>query len=116
MKEITTDKIIETVAKLCQEANFYLCEDVLASIKKAKENEVSEAAIEVLSLIQENAKIAAEEKIPLCQDCGAAVVFIDLGQDVHIATFTKPLPRGCVMVMKRGICANQWLINLFLPE
>lgn len=85
MKEITTDKIIETVAKLCQEANFYLCEDVLASIKKAKENEVSEAAIEVLSLIQENAKIAAEEKIPLCQDCGAAVVFIDLGQDVHIA-------------------------------
>jgi len=85
MKEITTDKIIETVAKLCQEANFYLCEDVLASIKKAKENEVSEAAIEVLSLIQEMQKIAAEEKIPLCQDCGAAVVFIDLGQDVHIA-------------------------------
>lgn len=84
MKEITTDKIIETVAKLCQDANFYLCDDVLEAIKKAKENEASEVAKEVLSLIQENAKIAADEKIPLCQDCGAAVIFIDLGQDAHV--------------------------------
>jgi fumarate hydratase subunit alpha len=85
MREITTDKIIETVDRLCQEANFFLCEDVLASIKKAKENEVSEPAKEVLSLIQENAKISADENIPLCQDCGATVIFIDLGQDVHVA-------------------------------
>jgi fumarate hydratase subunit alpha len=84
MREIKTDLIIEEVARMCQDANFYLCDDVLEAIKKAKENEVSDAAKEVLSLIQENAKIAAEEKIPLCQDCGATVIFIDLGQDVHI--------------------------------
>ncbi len=84
MREIKTDIIIEEVARMCQDANFYLCEDVLESIKKAKENEVSDAATEVLTLIQENAKISADENIPLCQDCGATVIFIDLGQDVHI--------------------------------
>ena len=84
MREIKTDIIIEEVARMCQEANFYLCDDVLEAIKKAKENEVSAAAKEVLSLIQENAKISADENIPLCQDCGATVIFIDLGQDVHI--------------------------------
>ena len=84
MREIKTDIIIKEVARMCQDANFYLCDDVLEAIKKAKENEASEVAKEVLSLIQENAKIAADEKIPLCQDCGAAVIFIDLGQDAHI--------------------------------
>jgi fumarate hydratase subunit alpha len=84
MREIKTDIIIEEVARMCQDANFYLCDDVLEVIKKAKENEVSDAAKEVLSLIQENAKISADENIPLCQDCGATVIFIDLGQDVHI--------------------------------
>ena len=84
MREIKTDIIVEEVSRMCQEANFYLCDDVLEAIKKAKENEVSAAAKEVLSLIQENAKISADENIPLCQDCGATVIFIDLGQDVHI--------------------------------
>jgi fumarate hydratase subunit alpha len=84
MREIKTDIIIEEVSRMCQEANFYLCDDVLEAIKKAKENEASEVAKEVLSLIQENAKISADENIPLCQDCGATVIFIDLGQDVHI--------------------------------
>ena len=84
MREIKTDIIVEEVARMCQDANFYLCDDVLEAIKKAKENEVSDAAKEVLSLIQENAKISADEDIPLCQDCGATVIFIDLGQDVHI--------------------------------
>ena len=84
MREIKTYIIIEEVARMCQDANFYLCDDVLVAIKKAKENEVSDAAKEVLSLIQENAKISADENIPLCQDCGATVIFIDLGQDLHI--------------------------------
>lgn len=84
MREITTDKITETVATLCQDANFYLGEDVIAALKKAQADEVSEAAREVLAMILENAEISAGEKIPLCQDCGATVVFIDLGQDVHV--------------------------------
>jgi len=84
MKEITADKIIDTVSKLCQDANFYLGEDVIASIKQAMDREDGEAAREVLTLILENADISARENIPLCQDCGATVVFIDMGQEVHV--------------------------------
>jgi fumarate hydratase subunit alpha len=104
MREITTDKIIGTVSQLCQEANFNLCEDVLKAIQKSKENEVSEVAKEVLSLIQENAKIAADEKIPLCQDCGAAVIFIDLGQEVHITggDFYDALTEGVRQGYEKG--------------
>jgi fumarate hydratase subunit alpha len=84
MKEIKTKDITENVARLCQEANFYLGEDVLALLKKAREQEESPAGQQILDEILENAKIAAKEQMPLCQDCGLAVVFVEIGQDVHI--------------------------------
>jgi fumarate hydratase subunit alpha len=84
MKEIKTKDITENVARLCQEANFYLGEDVLALLKKAREQEESPAGQQILDEILENAKIAAKEQMPLCQDCGFAVVFVEIGQDVHI--------------------------------
>ena len=77
-------EITETVARLFNEANFYLTDDVLAAIKKAAQDEESPVAREVLEQIIKNAEIAAKEQIPLCQDCGAAVVFVELGQDVHV--------------------------------
>jgi fumarate hydratase subunit alpha len=84
MREISARKITETVARLCQEANFYLGEDVLEALRKAWEEEVSPIGREVLDQILRNAEIAAEERMPLCQDCGVTVVFLELGQDVHI--------------------------------
>jgi len=84
MKEIKTSDITQTVARLCQEANFVLGEDVLAALKKAEQTEQSPLGKEVLSRLIENAKIAQEEHLPLCQDCGVAVVFLEIGQDVHI--------------------------------
>jgi len=84
MKEIQAADIVETVARLCQEANFYLGEDVKAAIKQARDNDKSEVAKQVLDQLLENAEIAAAEHIPLCQDTGLAVVFLDLGQDAHI--------------------------------
>jgi len=84
MREIDCKQITETVSNLFQEACLYLPEDVLAAIKGARQSEESPAAQEVLDRILENAKIAAEEKIPLCQDTGTAVVLLELGQEVHL--------------------------------
>ena len=84
MKEISTKDITDTVARLCKEANFFLGEDVLSALKKARDKEESPVARQVLDHILENADIAAKEEMPLCQDCGLAIVFLDIGQEVHV--------------------------------
>ena len=85
MRDIKASQITETVTRLFKEANYYLGEDVLRAIETAEKREESSVAKEVLKQIIKNADIAAKERIPLCQDCGTAVVFIELGQDVHIS-------------------------------
>jgi fumarate hydratase subunit alpha len=84
LKNIKASAITQAVARLCQEANFELGEDVLAALKKALKAEQSPLGRETLSQLIENAKIAKKEQLPLCQDCGTAVVFLEIGQDVHI--------------------------------
>ena len=84
MREITTAEITETVKRLFQEANYYLPEDVLSALRRAREKEESPLAQNVLDQILQNADIASNEHMALCQDCGTACVFLDLGQDVHI--------------------------------
>jgi len=84
MREIKAKEITKTVSTLCQQANFGLGEDVLNALKKALKTEESPLGREVLSQLIENAGVAKEEKLPLCQDCGTAVVFLEIGQDVHI--------------------------------
>jgi fumarate hydratase subunit alpha len=84
VREIHTDQIIETVAQLCIESNYYLGQDVLAALRRYREAEVSPVGREVLDQILENAEIARDEQMPLCQDCGLTVVFLELGQEAHI--------------------------------
>ena len=84
MKEIKTSAITQAIARLCQEANFGLGEDVLSALKQAQKTEQSPLGREVLSQLIENARIAQEERRPLCQDCGTAVVFLEIGQEIHI--------------------------------
>lgn len=84
MREIAAEDITKAVARLCKEANFFLGEDVLSALKKARKEEESPAAINVLDQIIENVDIAAKEEMPLCQDCGLAIIFIELGQDAHV--------------------------------
>jgi fumarate hydratase subunit alpha len=84
MRKIKTSTITQAVARLCQEANFELGEDVLDALRQAQQTEKSELGKEVLSRLLENARIAREERLPLCQDCGTAVVFLEIGQDAHI--------------------------------
>ncbi len=84
MREIDAKKVTEAVARLFQEANFFLGDDVLDSLKQAMEKEESPLGRQVLEQILQNADIAAKEHIPICQDCGFAVVYLELGQDAHI--------------------------------
>jgi len=84
MREIGVDLITESVARLCIESNYYLGDDVLAALRQYREAETSPVGREVLDQILENAEIARDEQMPLCQDCGLTVVFLELGQDAHI--------------------------------
>jgi fumarate hydratase subunit alpha len=84
LREIKASAITQAIARLCQEANFVLGEDILAALKQALKTEESPLGREVLSQLINNAKIAKKEQIPLCQDCGIAVVFLEIGQEVHI--------------------------------
>ena len=85
MREIDCKQIIETVSTLFQEGCLYLPEDVLAAIKKARDQEDSPVAKDVLDKLIENTEVSKKENIPLCQDTGAAVVMLELGQEVHIS-------------------------------
>ncbi len=83
MREISVDRVAETVARLCEEANFNLGEDVLAALRRAQVKEEAPLAKQILGQLLENAGIAREDSVPMCQDCGLVVVFLEIGQDVH---------------------------------
>jgi fumarate hydratase subunit alpha len=84
MREIQAKDITQAIAQLCQQANFELGEDVLLALRKAQQDEESPLGKEVLGELIENARIARRGSLPLCQDCGTAVVFLEIGQDAHI--------------------------------
>lgn len=84
MREIHYEEIVEKVSIACQEANYDLGEDVLDAFERALKSEVSENGKDILNQLIENANIAALERVPMCQDTGVAVFFVELGQDCHI--------------------------------
>ncbi len=84
MKEIDAQRISEAVKELCIEANCVLGEDVISAIENALKKEESKIGKEILKLLIENVNVARAEKIPICQDTGVAVVFVELGSDVRI--------------------------------
>lgn len=84
LRQISAKEISETVARLCQEANFNLGLDVLDAFDKSIQQEVSNSGKDILGQLIENAKIAREEQVPMCQDTGFAVIFAEVGQDVQV--------------------------------
>jgi len=84
MREMDSKWVTETVSSLLQEGCYHLSEDVIAALRRASEREESPAARNALAKLLENAEAAAQNEIPLCQDTGMAVVFLELGQDLHI--------------------------------
>ncbi|MBP3723420.1 MAG: fumarate hydratase [Selenomonadaceae bacterium] len=84
MREIDVNTITENVAKMCMEAAYYLPEDVYRGLEKGRETETSPVGQVVLDQIIKNAEIAKNEDRPICQDTGMTIVFLKLGQEVHI--------------------------------
>jgi fumarate hydratase subunit alpha len=84
MREVNVKMITEKVRALCIEANTDLGEDVLQAFDQAIEKEESPLGIEILKELKENARIAKEERVAICQDTGFAVIFLELGQEVHL--------------------------------
>ncbi len=84
MKTIECTKITETVREMCIEATHFLTSDMEAALNQATEQEESPLGKQILSQLQENLKIAGEDMIPICQDTGMAVLFVKMGQEVHI--------------------------------
>lgn len=83
IRTIPVDNIIEAVEQMCIEVNHRLSPDMVQAMEDAVEKEDSVLGRQILNQLQDNLKIAAEDQIPICQDTGMAVVFLEIGQDVH---------------------------------
>jgi len=84
MREIHVEEIRDNVAQICIDAAYNLSEDVLTAFDRALEIETAPAARELIGLLKENARIAREDRIPICQDTGIAIFFVEIGQDLRI--------------------------------
>ena len=83
MRNISTTEITRNIKEMCIEANHFLSNDMKYALQTALEKEVSEVGKNVLSQLHKNMEIAAEDMIPICQDTGMAVIFMEIGQEVH---------------------------------
>ena len=83
IRTIQTDEIKKNIKEMCIQANHYLSADMDAAMKHAADTEQSELGKKILNQLQDNLKIVDEEMIPICQDTGMAVIFLEVGQDVH---------------------------------
>jgi fumarate hydratase subunit alpha len=84
VKEIEASKITERIAEMAQEANFCLSDDVVQALKQAGVKEESPLGKQAIEQLMENIRLAKAERMPLCQDTGTTVVFLELGQDTHV--------------------------------
>ena len=104
MREIKANQIKNKVKELFLRANFYTNPDLIQRLKKALEEENSPIGKYVLKMIIENNKIASREEVPICQDTGLAVVFVEVGQEVHLVDgdFTEAINQGVKEAYKEG--------------
>ena len=84
MRTVKTKQITENIREMCIEANYFLTGDMTEALDRARESEKAPLGKQILQQLQENLQIAGEDMIPICQDTGMAVVFAEVGQDVHI--------------------------------
>ena len=95
MRKVKANKIIDTIKEMCIEANLELAPDMKQALVSAKENETSEVGCKILSDLEENLEIAKNESIPICQDTGMAVVFVEVGHNVKVkGSLTEAINEG----------------------
>jgi fumarate hydratase subunit alpha len=108
MRNIQVSALTEAVKTLCMDSNYFLGEDVLQKLRECLEHEESPLGKKVLEQLIENAGIACEEKIPMCQDTGFTVVFAEIGQDVHFTDgdFVEAVQEGVRLGTSEGYLRN----------
>lgn len=84
MREVNASKITEVIKKMCIDANYYLSEDMRKRFAEAREKETFPVAQNIIDILIKNADVAESENMPMCQDTGMAVVFLEIGQEVHV--------------------------------
>ena len=95
MRTIKADTITQAVKKLCIDVNYYLTDDMYCALKNAVQKEESPLGKEIIQTIVENADFARKEDVPICQDTGLTIVFVEIGQDVHIeGDFNEAINKG----------------------
>ncbi len=99
MREISAADVSAAVARLCMSANIRLPEDVRRKLEEGHRSETTDAGKEIFRQLLENADLSLETKLPLCQDCGLAVFFVELGEDVHV-------PGGVNAAITQGMVAG----------
>jgi len=116
VKEIDVAEISAAVEELCLPTNCELNEDIRKALSKAKEREESPQGREVLKLLLKNAEIAAEQNIPICQDTGMAVLFVEIGQDLHIVggSLTEALNEGIRRGYTKGYLRKSVVADPFM--
>lgn len=118
MREISVKTVTDLIREMCIEANHFLSNDMEESLNLAAESETSEVGKHVLHQLQENLKIAKEEMIPICQDTGMTVIFMEIGQDVHFTegNLEEAIEEGIRQGYKQGYLRKSVVADPFLRE
>lgn len=104
MREVHVQNITELVSKLCIDSNYYLSPDIEESFHKSLKVEENTISKNIINTLIENADVARKEKLPMCQDTGFTVVFLEIGQDVHIVggDITEAVNKGVALGYEKG--------------
>ncbi len=118
MRTVNVSEIKKNIKEMCISANYHLSEDMEIAMKNAKEKEKSPLGQQILNQLQENLEIAAKDRIPICQDTGMAVVFLDIGQDVHLTggDITDAVNEGVRQGYKEGYLRKSVVSDPILRE
>lgn len=118
MRSIHTDSITKIVKDLCIKANLELRADVLLALEEGLNNESHPRAKKLLQILLENAQIAKEKKLPICQDTGIAIVFVELGQEVMVVgdDLTEAINQGIRLGYEEGFCRKSVVSDPIIRE
>ena len=118
MREIHTNIITEVVKELCIKANLELREDVLFALEESLNNESHPMAKKILQILIENAQIAKEKRLPICQDTGIAIVFVELGQEIMVVgdDLTEAINQGIRLGYEEGFCRKSVVSDPIIRE
>ena len=118
MRRIRVEEIVSNIKEMCIEANHYLTEDMKLALKEAEGTERSPLGKQILHQLEENLQIASQDMIPICQDTGMAVIFMEIGQDVHVegGLLTEAVNEGVRQGYREGYLRKSVVADPVLRE